>query len=295
MALPAEGLRVVLDPIPGLTMKGLLPASGFRFMCPPLEEFSQEYGHSHTDYDTLTYQHSRKGVPQLATFSFDTLAVDAGETEDGRLMPTWLTDATPMDVEDVTLTLRKLVNHGTPFLLTVAHDLPPRGYDNWSLTQVGPEVQLPCTLRTLKVTEKAGEGDARYYSLAFTQYRREEVSTAKKKGKGARGSKIKFPTHAYIYWDGRAIDADGSKIADPPASPLTLARLSRHFYKDATGAKAIAKANAIKGWGANDALIKLPKYKKLKKGQRAKITIPKTVLVTQVENIGPLVGTVKLG
>lgn len=259
-----DGLRVFLEPIPGQSARGILDTAGLLFQCPPLDEFSVDYAHSHTDYETLDNQHSKKGVPQLRTASFSTLVVDYG---------LYVVNDDAPEIEVVTDTLLKLTEAGDPFLLTVAHALPPRGYANWSLTLAGPELQMPATLRTLKVTEKAGEGDARYLDVAFSEYR-DPVQSRSALGKRRAGGRS-FPTTARLFADGTCRDEAGNAIGAPPQRPVTLYELARYFYGDSGAAADIQRANGLGSWGRSDALILAPRYKRLGGRTPAKIAIPK--------------------
>lgn len=253
-----EGLKVVLEPIPGLTRKDLLGRNGFFLQTPPLDEFSRDYGHSHTDYETVsTGQFSRKsGGRNLRTITFDTLVVD---------FATWaFYDDSP--IEQITAKLIEICESGDPVLLTAAHDLPHGGYGNWDLTLVGPEVQYPATLRTLRVAERAGEGDARYMNLSFVEYRDPNVDRTGLGGSKRAGSK-NLPTTVTLFMDGHATSAAGKAVGKPPSKPVTMALLAKTFYGDPTAWKLIAETNAIRGWGANDALVLYPGYRTmLKKG-----------------------------
>lgn len=260
-SMPAEGMRVLLEPIPGLTKAKLLPRRGFMFQLPPLEEFTVNYAHSHTDYETLEAQQSRAGVPELATIQFSTLVMDDDRFDVNPLAAT---------VENATEKLRDICLSGTPFLLTAAHQLPSGGYSNWNETFAGPEVQFPATLRSLAVTEKAGEGDARYLNVSFVEYRDAEQPAA---GKGA-AAKTTPPTTVKLYWDGHAVDAAGRKLADPPLRPVTLAYLAKKFYKDPGLAQRLGQANSLGNWGASDALMLHPRFKVLKEGKYGKLKIP---------------------
>ncbi|MET0604403.1 MAG: hypothetical protein ABW167_20625 [Baekduia sp.] len=259
-----EGLRVKLDPIEGLSTPGLLDDAGLLFQCPPMDEFSVDVAHSHTDYETLDLQHSRKGVPQLETVSFDTLVVDYG---------LYVVDDDAPEVEEVSQTLKLICLSGDPFMLTAAHALPPRGFSSWSAALAGPEVQWPATLRSLRITEKAGEGDARYLNVNFVEYR-PPVQKRQALGKARPGGR-KFPTVARLYADGTARDSNDHVLGKALVDPVTLASLATFFYGDAARGADIQRANGLGNWGRNDALILHPKYRKLKSLTPAKLTIPK--------------------
>lgn len=266
-----EGLRVRIEPVPGITDGKLLHGDGFYFQCPPLEEFTIEYAADHLDYTTAASgQYSRPGGQQLRVVTFDTLFVDYA----------WWTVVTrPIEIEDLTHRLVKICESGTPFLLTAAHAMPPHGYDTWSETLTGPELQMMATLRTLKVSEKAGEGDARYLNVAFTQYR-EPFAEEDQKGKPRhKHYRHHWPKTVLLYHDGTARDKVTSEmVGQPPRNPVTLHRLAKKYYHHPNLWKHISDypKNRIKNWGADDQLIDyfLPKRPKRKEWP-IKITIPK--------------------
>lgn len=254
-----EGLRVTMEPIPGVTGEEAFDGRPwFFFQCPPLEEFAVEESYSYSDYDTIgDGQFSRKGGEQLTTVSFDTLLVESG----GYTLWDTSADVTPgfyPDVEDMIDWLRSILKAGEPFLLTAAHEIPALGYDSWSLTQIGPELQMPATMRTLRVSEKAGEGDARYVSASFSEYR--EAVVGRTRSRRGRKAKALTPDYPLLRKSGLAYDKLGRRIGTPPEDPVTLARLARHYYKDEARWRQIAGANNLGAWGATHALILHRKY-----------------------------------
>ena len=262
-----EGLRVKIEPIPGITGKRLMGRDGFYFQCPPLEEFAPEYGGNRTQYDTIRKgQFSRKGGRKLRTVSFDTLIVDYA---------TWTVVSRLIELEEFTRKLIKISEAGDPFLLTVAHQMPPRGYDDWGETLAGPELQMEATLDAVRVGEKAGEGDARYLNLTFTEYR-DPFTSREALGKARRPTK-KFPKTVLLEKNGTAKDKEtGIAIGSPPLSPLTLTRIAKFYYHDSSEWKLIAKhnKNKITNWGANDSLLIFYETRKNKKNWPVKITVP---------------------
>jgi hypothetical protein len=266
--LAGEGLRVKLDPIPGLTPKRLMPRSGFYFQCPPLEEFSHDHNFSHMDYDTPRRgQFSRKGGRQLRTVSFDTLVVDQGSfTILGR----------DIKIEEFVERLVKISDRGDPFVLTVAHMMPPHGYSSWGKTLAGPELQMMATLRNVTISEKAGEGDARYISVDFVEYREALVQQRKL---GEDDSKREdWPKVVELRKDGRAEEkGTGFSIGRPPLKPVTLHLLAQSYYREPRYAQYLAgyRKNKIKNWGNQDALIDYFLYQRRTNNWPVKIHIPK--------------------
>lgn len=263
-----EGLRVRLQPIPGVTDRHLMTTSGFTFQCPPLEEFGTDYAFAHSDYDTIKAgQFSRRGGRQLRSVAFDTLLVDQGSFS--------ILDR-EIEIEDHAHRLIKICESGSPFLLTVAHRMPPHGYRNWHQTLAGPELQMEATLRTLKVAEKAGEGDARYLNVSFTEYR-EPFARADTKRHGQSRNFKHFPRTVLLYRNGVARDkSTGQTINKPPQFPVTLHSLSRFYYHSPSLWKQIAhyNRNRIFNWGANDQLIDYFAQARHTKKWPVKLTIP---------------------
>lgn len=260
-----EGLQIILEPLEDLTQAGLVPAEGLFFQCPPLEEFTIEHNHTFTDYDTPRLgQMSRKGGRQLITATFDTLVVDWG---------TYTLLDVDVEIEDFTDKLRRINRSGTPFLFTAAHQQPPGGYQNWTLTLGGPELQMAATLRALRITERAGEGDARYLNCAFVEYR-DPVVGERELGKAPRRGGKKFPVTGQI--DRRTgvfryVPKGGSSRievrgrlktdGDPLPTAVTLADLAQHFYGNPGLARHIALANGLTDWGQHSSLYKHPRWR----------------------------------
>lgn len=265
-----EGLQIKIEPVPELTKPGLVPAEGVYFQCPPLEEFTVEHAHAHTDYDTARIgEMSRKGGRRLKVITFDTLVVDWG---------TYTLLDQDIEIEDFTRTVREICDSGTPFEFTASHQQPPGGFENWSLETGGPEAHFIATLRNLRVTEKAGEGDARYLNCEFHEYRDPVVG---ERDLGApRRAKPKLPVTGTITPEGvfrytppnshtrREVKGTKPLAADPESKAVTLADLARHFYGDPSAGRHIAAANGIKDWGIHTVLIK---HARFKKGGRLKI------------------------
>lgn len=264
-----EGLRVKLDPIPGVTPKKLMPRNGFYFQCPPLDEFGTEYAFSHTDYDTpVKGQFSRKGGRQLRIATFDTLVVDQG------LFTIIQRD---IHIEDFNERLVKICERGDPFVLTVAHQMPPHGYDTWGQTLAGPELQMEATLRSVKIAEKAGEGDARYLNVSFVEYREPFVAESAL-GKPKRRNHKSWPKVVLLKKDGSAeVKGTNKHIGRPPLKPVTLHQLARDMYHEPRLWEFIGtfRKNKIRNWGANDSLVDYFTDVRHLRNWPAKIHIPK--------------------
>lgn len=249
-----EGLRIKLQRIAGITDDGVLDQP-YYFQLPPKDEFSTEHSFTHNVYETLKAgQHSRRGGVELRRSSWNSLVVDSGIDARGMPTPGFVILAAPPNVEDLTAELIDLCESGSPFLYTAAHALPPGAIRNWSRTLAGPEAQWSAVLTRVRISQVAGEGDARYFDLDFVEYKDPVVGRAKlgrKKGGGGGSGNIKFPAHATVRADGFAYDAAGKRIGSGPA---TLSLLARHYYKDPSMASVIARANNLRG-GSNDNIV----------------------------------------
>jgi hypothetical protein len=265
------------------TAKRLL-SQQFRFQAAPLEEYSITYGHEHADYMTLRAgQFSRPSGKLLRTISFNTLFVDEryvwprhpGTREPDQRNPrtdreysgyrTWLTFdhkryRLPMAYKEQ---LERIMDSGTPFWLTVAN---PR---MWGNKGKHPDLKMLATLRTFTATERAGEPDARYMDLAFTEY---EVPGLKRKAQGNGGSgggghsidegrppslaghkpsKERPQAHRVMVssssTDGEpayVVDLTHTKYFGSP-SKVTLGDLAQEYYASRSEARKIAQANGL--------------------------------------------------
>ena len=226
------GLRVRLRRIDGLTSKKVLRTrDAYYFQCGPLEEFAVDHAHSFSDYDTISRgQYSWKGGRQLRQVAFDTLAVDWGN----------FVIEHHFDVEDMVEDLEAILNEGTPFDLLVTHNYAS-----------GPvELHMAATLRTLRVSERAGEPDARYLSVSFVEYR-EPVVSRKGKKRRRRSGRLYPVTHELGPTD-------------------TFRSLSKRYYKHVHGARVIANYNGVRDWGMHTPIVDHPRFRPL-----SKITIPR--------------------
>jgi hypothetical protein len=231
-----EGLQVQLSRIPGITPKNLLERPYF-FQCPPLSEVSYEYGYDHNDYQTVREgTFSRKSGRRLRAVTFATLVVDWG-------LFTLRSADEDMTIEEHTEALQELSESGDAFMLTMSHrfsgwSIGPNG--RWSLTMAGPEAEFPVTLRSLRVTEREGEGDARYLDVSFTEYRDPVVGgkhKGKKKKRPERKGSLEFPVTGRLTTDGAFMwtTSDSGKNRATAtlfytAKNVTLAQLAQRFY-----------------------------------------------------------------
>jgi hypothetical protein len=226
------GIRVTLFNEPGITSKNVL-SEPFRFQVPPLEEFTQQFSFDHAEYTTIrggTY--TRPAARQLTQIQFQTLFVDWN--------PSWaafhLYKPNPIDE---TKDLRSILNTGTAFRMVI------RNPDLWGYQN---DVNMLAVLKALTVTEKNGEPDARYVDLTFQEYRppaainRKQLGKKTKPGSRPPRSLPKTPTTVLIQFDGAAYH---SSRVWTYSDPVTLSKLSTHFYGSAVLWRYIAAKNGI--------------------------------------------------
>lgn len=206
----------------------------FIFQCPPLESFGVGFSYAHVDYQTVGGETvSRPGARGLRTISFDTLFVDDDVFYDaGRqvVSPSWIvsptggTDGHAAEMKQRLDRLVEVCETGVPFRLKIGHSMPQVDVG----ADVVSEVNMTATLRDVKIEERHGEGDTRYVSASFMEYR-QPVTKARKKGAAHKPHHAKTPaTHKVTAKD-------------------TLHSLSLHYYGDATGYwKGIVSANKAK-------------------------------------------------
>jgi hypothetical protein len=243
-----EGLRVILRPIRGLTKRHLIKEP-FVFQAAPLEEFSRQSSYNHSEYDTLRGgQHSRPAGRALEQTGFGTIFVDYNAPWD--LIPDifdeeWRSVFPVPDPVAATKELRRIMNAGTPFLLSVDNPALRGGYD----------LRMAATFRSLTVTERAGEVDARYVDVSFVEYRDVRV---KRFLKGEAGDD-KLPITLLV----RRL----------PKRHDTFSELAKHYYGDPSLWRHIRKANdAFAGIGGHQ---KLTDTKAYKKNHNVKVKVPR--------------------
>ena len=226
------GVRVTLFSEPGITSKNVL-TEPFRFQVPPLEEFAQQFGFDHSEYTTIrggTY--TRPTARQLTQIQFQTFFVDWN--------PNWaafhLFKPNPIEQANG---LRSILNSGTAFRMVI------RNPDLWGYQN---DVNMLAVLKALTVTEKSGEPDARYIDLTFQEYRppaeikRKQLGKKTKPGSRPPRSLPKTPTTVLIQFDGAAYHSSRTWTY---SDPVTLSKLSTHFYGSAIGWRIIASKNGI--------------------------------------------------
>lgn len=299
------GLSVVLRPIRGLTRRGLL-RHPFHFQVPPLDEFGWDVAHGWSDYEAIRKgQFSRSGSRQLRTMTLRSLVVDynpswaswagghrhmgGGDLTPGHA-PLRVTDplgnptgttsgangAQPMqepggiapNPRRVADQLTRLCHAGTPMRLIV-----------WNRALYNkPDVDMPITLRSVSVRERAGEPDSRYFNLTFTEYREAQQE---RRGYG-KNRRHELPALVRVNRNGVAVELEHGdeelrrgqrhKIGSAD-NPATLRKLSKHFYGHTRGWRRIAAKNGLRNVNAERDLGAVVRRKKGRKYLR--LTIPR--------------------
>lgn len=266
-----SGIEVVLRRVPGVTRRKLLRRS-YHFQVAPLDEFGWEQAYNWVDYETLRKgQMTRDGGRQLKTVTFSSLVVDHN--------PQWAVwaggrrhsirrdlEAEAPNPLQVARQLEKLLEAGTPIRLIARNRAL---YDR-------PEIDMPATLRSVNVRERAGEVDARYFDLSFVEWREPQL---RRRGYGKKRSH-ELPAVVRIGVDGvvREVEVEGDRVKKgerhkigKKGKPATLRKLAKHFYGEQSGWHAIARKNGIKNFGPEQGLDEL--HRRGRKHRR--LTIPR--------------------
>lgn len=244
------GTRITLRKHASLTKKGLLDHA-FQFPAPPLDEFTRNLVYNWNDYDTIGQgQFSRPSSMQLQTIQFTSIIV---ADEDGYVYP-WAfynpQNTRGWDTAEVVRELGSILRSATPFYL-IAEEARFKANTSGSAQGISydfgttPLIRMLATLRTVTSTDRAGEPDARYVTVGFTEFRSADAeqrsaggagagsgSGTNSAGKGGPGSS-KLPTTI-----GLKAFKDGPK---PPASDL--AGLATFYYGSASQWTQIKGAN----------------------------------------------------
>jgi uncharacterized membrane-anchored protein len=150
-----------------------------------------------------------------------------------------------------------------------------------------PDLRMLVTLRSASLRERAGEPDARYFDLSFTEYRVARISRQQ------YGQRHQLPAQVVINKDGVAREMTlikGKWYTDPGREvggkrivqhtigskerPATLRKLAKHYYGTPKEWKRIAKRNDIaKDISGDDSLEKLYERRK-RKNQQVRLNIP---------------------
>ena len=230
-----DGLRIILKRMAGFTPKGLL-AAPFLFHVPPSESFKHSHAHAHLDYDTLRGQFSRPAGRQLIQLAFTAMVLDW--TPEWSLIhaPGWVPN--PVEISEQ---LVEICEQGHPFLFTAGQ---PKLWGRYDI------LDLPMTLRSIDVDERAGESDARYLDVSFVEFRSPTLLNSKRKGKGKKRYNDKLPTYVTVLKDGSARDRNGHRFK----APVTLHKLAQHFYHSNAKWTLIAKRNGLRNYAPGRSL-----------------------------------------
>lgn len=203
-----RGLRVRMSRVAGTSRKVL--QTPFFFQVPPLENFSTQHGYNFSDYETISEgQFSRGMSRQLKTVEFQTMFVDQDWS--------WTllhNDKAGLNPQRLSSQVVHILNSGTPFLLLIGQ---PQlwGEGNY-------DVKMKATLRSATVEERAGEVDARYINVTFTEWRDLEVQ---KDAKGNKGDRL--------------------PLQIKPGPNDTLRSLAKEYYGSTREWRLIALANGL--------------------------------------------------
>lgn len=213
-----EGLRIKLARVQGVTSKSITNDLPFYFQAPPLDSFAPSHSHAHAEYDTIEgVQYSHPQSDQLSSISFTTVNVIEKHA--------WVIHDRHYHHAQVTRLLREIKRKGDPIRLIT-----------WAKGQAKAELDMAVTLRDFTVTEKSGEGDARYYDLAFRQWREAETDRV---GRGDN-------------WPQKHTLKKGESLYD----------LAREYYGKPSNMRTIAGANeGLKNFGPRKPIDDHRKYK----------------------------------
>ena len=255
-----RGTMVVLARIPGLTKPPILQRPLY-LQCPALDSIGPQMSWTWNDYATLGIgMHSNPGYRTLATLTISSLVVDT--TEVFGVGPRWragphfaITDLE----QDLIATMQRIrvIGDGmTPFALQYGQ---PRLWGRWEYVKA-------VTLREFHWEERAGEMDARYFTLSVTEYpdapNIRPVRGPNVPGQGHRGGQV----------PGRLATLNSATL---PAGKRTLAGLAKAYYKAPSKWRLIAKASHLLRYGVGSN-TNLRDHKKIGRAHPPrKIIIPK--------------------
>lgn len=229
-----EGLRIRLSSIAGVTDKSVL-RTPYYFQCPPMDDFARTHSFNHSKYTAMAGEFVRPSGRALTPLSFRTIVVEWGA----------FVVEFNYDLPALVGSLIEINEAGTPFDLLVAHRYNEEA-----------EIHMDAVLESVTVTETAGEQDARYLDLQFSEYR--DPTTKRKGKKKPRRGRSALPFTIRLSKDGTW----SSPVKVRAKAPLTLEKIAVSAYGKASWAKHVAKANGIRDWGYRDALVNHPRFKR---------------------------------
>lgn len=238
-----RGLYVVMAPITDLTPAGVFPGEQpFVFQCPPMNEFGETGAYNHQDYDTISSgQHTQSLGRQLRTVQFDTIFLD-WQPEFSFAHDTSGVYPAQQAVKDL-CTIR---DHGKPFHL-LAHQ---------SNAQEKYEIDYAATLRQVSWKIQAGEVDAYYVTVQFTEFSTPDIREMIAGSSGNAGLPASLP------------------VASLPTNRNTTAKMAKYYYGDPTKWRIIAARNGITSISQNTVITS-------RNTGRARITVPALSTVTK--------------
>jgi nucleoid-associated protein YgaU len=202
-----------------------------------MDTFSRSYSYTYTDYNAISQgQFSRPSGVDLASVTFQTLFVDF-DAPWSNLRGTPEAQNASLDPQQMTQQLLKILRRGTPFELIVGQ----RALWNSNDVHWGPANGNAATLRTLDIEERAGEIDARYVNVGFTEFRTAELV---RKGLGDGDGKNRDPKR------GRDLP---TSVVVKVSDNTTLTDLAKKYYGSTAEWRSIAKRNGI-SWQQNRSL-----------------------------------------
>lgn len=238
------GLLVGLSAIDGITPDGvfddrLLAAFGgvFWLQCPPLDVLPVDYSWIWNDYATVdSGMHSNPQSRQLTTMTFSSLLVDTAESYKlGSYEipgPNYAVADPGGGVLWAVQLLKKIGDSMRPFQLQWGQ---PNLWGKW-------DGMMAATLRSFHVEERAGEIDARYFTVGFTEY--PDAKLLHYNPPPAAPGSAADHRGAHTASNGQKMRAslDSSKL---PANLNTLAALAKHYYGSSSQWRLIAKASGL--------------------------------------------------
>lgn len=250
--MSSTGAAVILRRLPG---KNTIPED-YTFQCAPLEEVAVEASFEHVDFMTVgAGEFSRPQGKKLRTVSFETLIVPD--------QPSWA--STGGNVQALSKALVDICQNGLPFALTVTESRETL-------------IDMYATMRTLRLTDKAGEPGTKYVSVSFAEYRAPVMTDD---GQAARpGGDKRVPNKLSLKYDKKDERWSLKPATKPPSLPkpkkgekLTLRAIALAFYRDADKWRKIRDANPklTSKWGGSS---DLKKHRVYGNGKKHQLVIP---------------------
>lgn len=241
-----DGIRMQMAAIPGITLGKTadLLSAPFRFQCPPLDSFQHSHGHNFTRSTNYQGRETiRRGGKKLISIPVRTIIVEYATFA---VEQRW-------DLEAMRDALITISEEGYPFRLLCTHQ-----YGDTA------EIDTFAVCEALNVTEQAGEVDARYLDLTFTEYDDNTVTRASNRRSGSGPNKT-YPFTITLRKDGTYTVAGKPKGFFPThGEALTFEIIAKYAYGAPSLAYFVAGSQSpkITDWGMRTALIKHARFKK---------------------------------